>query len=103
MCRRRANDAGMAMETGLQTSQLSFEQRALVCLLLILLVILWSRLVMRFLNWLRVKRLNREGYRLHLYTGEGLRQEKFILVGETVMAVILSVAAVWLFDTIIPI
>ncbi|MDF7662704.1 hypothetical protein PUG81_27420 [Erwiniaceae bacterium L1_54_6] len=92
----------MAMDTGLQTSQFSFEQRALVCLLLILLVILWTRLVMRLLDWLRVKRLNREGYRLHLYTGAGLRQEGFILLGEMVMALILSAAAVWLFNIVIP-
>ena len=90
------------MNTGFQTSQFSVEQRALVCLLLILLVILWTRLVMRLLDWLRVKRLDREGYRLHLYTRDGLRQEKFILVGETVMAIILSAAAVWLFNIVIP-
>lgn len=87
------------METGFQTSQFSVEQRALVCLLLI---ILWTRLVMRLLDWLRVKRLRREGYRLQFYTESGLRQEGGMLLAEAVMALILSAAAVWLFDTVIP-
>ncbi|MDF7662734.1 hypothetical protein PUG81_27575 [Erwiniaceae bacterium L1_54_6] len=91
----------MAMNTGLQTSQFSFEQRALVCLLLMLLVILWARLVIRHLDWLRVKRLKRGGYRLYFYTESGLRQEGFMLLAETVMTLIFSAAAVWLFDTVI--
>lgn len=90
------------MGTGLQTSQFSFEQRALVCLLLILLIILWTRLVMRLLDWLRVKRLRREGYPLQFYTESGLLHEGYMLLAETVMALILSAAAVWLFDTVIP-
>ncbi|ADU73059.1 hypothetical protein [Pantoea sp. At-9b] len=90
------------MTAGDGSVQFSFEQRALICLLLILLVILWSRLATRILEWWRLKRLKREGYRLHFHTGAGLRQEGFILLGETVMALVLSAASVWLFDTVIP-